>query len=104
MRVIFLILATAAVAGCTVKETVVRQEPAPPPAATVYQAPPPVVQTPTEGRPATIIYTVMGQQQFNQAAVQAANWCRANYGTDARLVDQSRSTAGDRVTFACVTG
>ena len=101
MRVIFLILATAAIAGCTVKETVVRQEPAPPLAATVYQAPPPVVETPPEGRPATIIYTVMGQQQFNPAAVQAANWCRARYGSGATLVDKARSTAGDVVAFAC---
>ncbi len=42
-----------------------------------------------------------GQQQFNQAVVQAANWCRARYGSGATLVDKARSTAGDVVAFAC---
>lgn len=103
MRAIMLLCLTPALlTACTVKETVVRQEPAAP-AATVYQAAPPVVQAPTGDRAATIAYTVMGEHQFNQAAVQAANWCKSNYGTDARLVDRSQSTAGDLVTFACMS-
>jgi len=102
MRAIMLLCLTPALlTACTVKETVVRQEPAAP--AAVYQAPPPVVQAPTGDRAATIADTVMGEHQFNQAAVQAANWCKSNYGTDARLVDRSQSTAGDLVTFACMS-
>jgi hypothetical protein len=99
-----------ALASCTSKHTTIEQPaaaPAPvvvaPAAPTVYQASPVIVQ-PTAGRPATIAYTVMGQQQLDQASVLAANWCRANYDTDARLVDRVRSTAGDLVTFACVSG
>ena len=111
MKILVALVAAAVLAGCTSKHTTIVEPtaaaPAPvivaPPVTTVYQASPVVVQ-PTGGRPATIAYRVMGQEQYNQASVLAANWCRANYATDARLVDQSRSTAGDLVTFACVSG
>jgi hypothetical protein len=52
----------------------------------------------------TIAYTVMGDSQFNQAAVQAANWCTTNHGTGARLIDRKRTSGGDIVTFACASG
>jgi hypothetical protein len=102
------VVAGVALAGCTSKHTtIVEPTAAPAPVVvappTVYQASPVVVQ-PTAGRPATIAYTVMGQEQFNQASVSAANWCQRNYATGARLVDRSRSTGGDLVTFACVSG
>jgi len=86
---------TVAVAGCTVKETVVRPaEPAPPPV--VYQQPPA-----TTGAP-RIAYTVMGQSQYDQAAAQAASWCSRTYGSSgAHLIDRTRGTAGDVVTFEC---
>jgi hypothetical protein len=87
-------VAAAALAGCTVKETVVK--PAETPPAVAYPQP-----SATSGGP-RIAYTVMGESQFNQAAVQAANWCATNrYGNGARLVDHQRSTGGDVVTFAC---
>lgn len=87
-------VAAAALAGCTVKETVVKPVETPP---AVAYAPP----STTAGAP-RIAYTVMGESQFNQAAVQAASWCNGNrYGNGARLVDRQRSTAGDVVTFAC---
>jgi hypothetical protein len=94
-----------ALTGCTEKKTVI--EPAPPPV--VYQqppAPPPVVyqQPPaTTGAP-RIAYTVIGQQQYDQAATAAASWCSTNYGsTGSRLIDRRPSTAGDVVTFECTT-
>jgi hypothetical protein len=87
-------VAAAALAGCTVKETVVK--PAETPPAVVYPQP-----SATLGGP-RIAYTVTGESQFDQAAVQAANWCTSNrYGSGARLVDRQRSTGGDVVTFAC---
>ena len=99
------IVAAAAMAGCTVKNTTVKRAETPPavvyqqPPAVVYQAPPTVSGTPT------IRYTVMGQQQYDQAAVQAASWCSTNhYGPGARLIDRQRSTAGDVVTFQCAAG
>jgi hypothetical protein len=100
---LILAIATAGLAGCTFKSTEVKRASTPPPV--VYQAPapvaPPVVvyQQPTTSP--TISYTVMGDSQFNQAAVQAANWCNSNHGTGARLVDRRRGTSGDIVTFAC---
>ena len=96
-----LIIIGTALAACTVKNTTVKQAETPPPV--VYQQPTVVYQQPTAGRPATIAYAVVGEEQFSQAAGQAANWCRANYGTNVRLVDRARSTAGDVVTFACVS-
>jgi hypothetical protein len=96
------IAAGVALAGCTSKHTTIVEPTATVPAPVVVA--PPVVYQPTAGRPATIAYTVVGQEQFNQASVMAANWCRANYGTDARLVDKAQSTAGDVVTYACVSG
>ena len=95
------IAAGLALIGCTSKHTTI-EEPAAAPAQVVIA--PPVVVQPTAGRPATIAYTVVGQQQFDQASVMAANWCRANYGANARLVDKASSTTGDVVTYACVTG
>ena len=91
-----LVAAAIALTGCTVKETVVRPaEPAPP---VVYQAPPA-----TSGAP-RIAYTVMGQSQYDQAAAQAASWCSTNYGSGgAHLIDRTRSTAGDVVTFECTS-
>jgi hypothetical protein len=96
-----LIIIGTALAACTVKNTTVKQAETPPPV--VYQQPPVVYQQATAGRPATVAYTVIGQEQLNQAAGQAANWCRANYGTNVRLVDRAHSTAGDVVTFACMS-
>lgn len=95
-------VAAAALTGCTVKHTTVQQPAAVPPPV-VYQAPAPVVVTSpaTVSTATTISYTVMGQSQFNQAAVQAANWCNTNHGTGARLADRQRGTGGDVVTFAC---
>lgn len=92
---ICIVALTIALAGCTVKETVVQPaEPAPPPV--VYQQPPA-----TTGAP-RIAYTVAGQPQYDQAAAQAASWCNKNYGSSgARLIDRTRSTAGDVVTFEC---
>jgi hypothetical protein len=95
-----LVIIGTALAACTVKNTTVKQTETPP---VVYQQPPVVYQQATAGRPATVAYTVIGQEQLNQAAGQAANWCRANYGTNVRLVDRAHSTAGDVVTFACMS-
>jgi hypothetical protein len=88
---------TVVVAGCTVKETTVTPAvPAPP--AVVYQQPPAT----TGAR--RIAYTVMGQSQYDQAATQAASWCSQNYGrSGARLIDRTRGTAGDVVTFECMS-
>lgn len=105
MRTAFLILAIAGLSGCTFKSTEVKRAETPPPV--VYQAPAPTVVTPPAvANPTTaptISYTVMGDSQFNQAAVQAANWCNSNYGTGARVIDRRRSTGGDIVTFACTS-
>jgi hypothetical protein len=102
---IAVLAAATALAGCTFKSTEVRRAETPPPV--MYQAPAPTVVAPpaaTATAPGpTIAYTVMGQSQFNQAAVQAANWCNVNHGTGARLIDRQRSTAGDIVTFACTS-
>jgi hypothetical protein len=105
MRTIVIAAAVAgfALASCTSKHTTIEQPTAAPAPVVVAPAAPVIVQ-PTAGRPATIAYTVNGQQQLDQASVMAANWCRANYGTDARLVDRARSSAGDLVTYACVSG
>src|SRR5580765_1877298 len=92
-----LTVAATALAGCTFKSTTVKPVESPPPPV-VYQAPAPTVvappavayQQPTTSQPATISYTVMGQSQFKQAAVQAANWCNTNHRTGARLVDRQR--------------
>jgi hypothetical protein len=91
--------------GCTEKKTVIEPAPAP----IVYQqppAPPPVVYQPppaTTGAP-RIAYTVIGQQQYDQAATAAASWCSTNYGSiGARLIQRRPSTAGDVVTFECTT-
>jgi hypothetical protein len=92
-----------ALASCTSKHTVIEQPTAAPAPVVVAPAAPVIVQ-PTAGRPATIAYTVNGQQQLDQASVMAANWCRSNYGTDARLVDRAQSSVGDVVTYACVSG
>jgi hypothetical protein len=96
MRTFSICIATIAVAlaGCTVKETVVRPaEPAPP---VVYQQAPA-----TTGAP-RIAYTVTGQDQYDDAAEQAASWCNSNYGSSgAHLIDRTRSTAGDVVTYEC---
>jgi hypothetical protein len=90
---IVMTLATTALAGCTVKETVVKPAETPPPV--VYQQPPVTSGTPR------IAYTVMGESQFNQAATQAANWCNTNRYAGARLIDRQRNTGGDIVTFEC---
>jgi hypothetical protein len=46
----------------------------------------------------------MGQSQYDQAATQAASWCSQNYGrSGARLIDRTRGTAGDVVTFECMS-
>ena len=95
--VIVIGVAAAALAGCTVKETVVK--PAATPSAVVY------APTPTTSGAPSIAYTVMGESQFKQAAIQAATWCNSNrYGNGARLVDRQRTTGGDVVTFACTAG
>lgn len=96
-----LAVAAAALAGCTSKHTTIEQPAAAPPAV-VYQAPAPVVVAPPPNASPRIAYTVMGESQFNQAAVQAANWCNTNhYGAGASLIDRQRTTGGDVVTFAC---
>ena len=97
-----LTVAAAALVGCTVKHTTVQPAETPPPV--VYQAPAQVIVTPSpDASPSPkIAYTVMGESQFNQAAVQAATWCNTNhYGNGARLIDRQRTTGGDVVTFGC---
>jgi hypothetical protein len=101
---LILAIATTALAGCTFKSTEVKRAETPPPV--VHQPAPTVVTPPAvvyQQQPTapTISYTVMGDAQFNQAAVQAANWCNSNHGTGARLIDRRRSSGGDVVTFAC---
>jgi hypothetical protein len=86
------IVAAAAMAGCTVKETVV--QPAPP--TVVYQQPPV-----TTGAP-RIAYSVIGESQYDQAEDLAASWCFTNhYGSHAQLIDRQHTTGGDIVTFEC---
>ena len=104
MKTIAIAALTAGIAltGCTSKHTTIEEPAAAAPAPVVVTQP--IIVQPTAGRPATIAYTVVGQQQLDQASVLAANWCRANYGTNARLVDKASSTTGDVVTYACVTG
>lgn len=105
LRIIMIaaVVAAAALTGCTFQSTTVRKAETPPPV--VYQAPAPVVVAPsaTAYQQPTISYTVMGQSQFNQAAVQAASWCDTNHGTGARLIDRRRGVGGDVVTFACAS-
>ncbi len=118
--IIVAVAASAVLAGCTFKSTTVRRAEVPPPPVVyapaptivyatpaptiVYQSPAPTVvyqPTPT-GRAPTVAYAVAGQAQFNQAAVQAAAWCRTNHGIGAQLLDTRRGTTGDVVTFECV--
>jgi hypothetical protein len=96
--IVFVIVAASAVlAGCTVKETVVKPaEPAPPPV--VYQQPPA-----TTGAP-RVAYAVMGQSQYDQAATLANTWCVTNHYVGARMIDRQRGTGGDVVTFECTAG
>jgi len=99
---IVLAAAAVALAGCTFKSTTVQPARTPPPATVVEPAPVIVYQQPAVASPyPTIAYTVMGDSQFNQAAVAAANWCNTNHRTGAQLIDRRRTTAGDVVTFAC---
>ena len=86
---------TIAVAGCTVKETVVKPAvPAPP--AVVYQ------QQPATARAPRIAFTIVTESQLSQAATQATTWCDTNrFGPVARLIDRRRSISGDVVTFEC---
>ena len=116
MRMTLLVMAAAAaLAGCTFKSTTVRRADATPPPVVyqpaptvVYQQPAPTVvyQAPAPTivaqSPPTIAYTVSGQAAFNQAAIQAADWCRANHATRARLIDTTRGSTADVVTFECV--
>jgi hypothetical protein len=89
------IVATAALAGCTVKDTTVKEADTPLPV---------VTPAPTAVSPAapTIAYTVTDQEQFNQAAVQAADWCRANHGTGSRVVNTMPASTGNVVAFQCL--
>jgi hypothetical protein len=64
-----LVIIGTALAACTVKNTTVKQAETPPPV--VYQQPPVVYQQATAGRPATVAYTVIGQEQLNQALVKS---------------------------------
>lgn len=52
----------------------------------------------------TVAYDVVDRSQFDRASAQASTWCRANYGTAARLVDAGRADApADAIaTFECV--
>jgi hypothetical protein len=112
--IIVAVAASAALAGCTFKSTTVRRAEVPPPATVVYATPAPTVvyttpaptvvyQQPTVvARAPTVAYAVAGQAQFNQAAVQAAAWCRTNHGIGAQLLDTRRGTTGDVVTFECI--
>jgi len=123
--IILAVAASAALAGCTFKSTTVRRAEVPPPATVVYATPPATVvyatpaptvvyatpaptvvyQQPTVvARAPTVAYAVAGRAEFNQAAVQAAAWCRTNHGIGAQLLDTRRGTTGDVVTFECVPG
>ena len=115
MRITLLIMALAVLAGCTVKSTTVKRAEAPPPTVVyqpaptvVYQQPAPSVVYQTSAptivaqTPPTIAYTVSGQVGVNQAAIQAADWCRANHGTRARLIDTRQGSTAEVVTFECI--
>jgi len=105
MRTAAIILATAALAGCTFKSTTYKQADAPPPV--VYQAPPTVVyqapaptayEAPTT-RSVSVNYS--GAGGFQLAAQKAADWCDDHYGaSDVQLVRNDQSAG--RATFTCV--
>src|SRR5262249_32552782 len=112
MKTIFVLgVAAAVLAGCTVKETTVRQEAAPPrvvyaPAPTVvYQSPPPTIveqQPVIYSAPSTqsVAVTYQGMNGIQLAWQKADNYCRSQYGNSrVRLVSDDR-TAG-RAVFAC---
>jgi hypothetical protein len=113
MRAFVVLAATAAiaVAGCTVRNTTVKQSRTPPPAVVapapvvVYQAPTPpgAYQSASAYGAPTISYLVGNKAQFDQAAVAAAGWCRSGRYGDARLVDRASASGGEVVTFACGT-
>jgi hypothetical protein len=110
--VVLAVLATAALAGCTVKSTTVKQADAPPaivyqqPAPTVvYKAPPAVVyeQAPAvynaPNRSVAVTYT--GRGGFELAAQKADAWCDEHYGaSDVQLVRDDQRAG--RATFACM--
>ena len=109
MRTFIAILALAALAGCTVKNTTVRQAETPPPRVVttpaptvVYQnpavviPPPAVAAGPTE-RSVTVSYAGAGGFQF--AAQQADAYCDQQFGSSAELI--SDNAAVGRAVFAC---
>jgi len=112
MKTILVLGAAAAVlAGCSIKETEVRQAAAPPrvvyvPAPTVvYQSPPTTVEQPMiYSAPSTqsVAVTYQGMNGFQLAWQKADTYCDDHYGnTRVRLISDDR-TAG-RAVFACDT-
>jgi hypothetical protein len=112
MRTLIVILATAALAGCTFKSTTVRQAETPPrvvyaqpaptvvyqPAPTVvYQQPATVYAAPTK----SVAVNYAGLNGFELAAQKADAYCNDHYGSNGvRLIADDRSAG--RATFACV--
>ena len=110
MRTFIAILAMAALAGCTVKNTTVKQAEMPPPRVVttpaptvIYQnpavvVPPPAAVAGPTARTVTVSYAGTGGFEF--AAQKAAAYCDAQFGNDnAELI--SDNAAIGRAVFAC---
>jgi len=116
MKTIFVLgVAAAVLAGCTVRETTVRQEAAPPrvvyapPPTVVYQSPAPTVvyqqqQPLVYSAPSTqsVSVTYSGAGGYELAWQKADTYCDEHYGnTRVRLISDVR--AAGRAVFACDT-
>lgn len=108
MRTFIAILALAALAGCTVKNTTVRQAETPPrvvtaPAPTVVYQNPSVVVAPTVAAGPTersVIVSYAGDDGFRLAAQRAETYCDQQFGdSHAELI--SDNAAAGRAVFAC---
>lgn len=109
MRTFIAVLAVAALAGCTVKNTTVKQAETPPPVVTtpaptvVYQTPavvvpPPVAVAGPTARTVTVTYA--GEGGFQLAAQKAAAYCDQQFGdSNAELINDNAATG--RAVFAC---
>jgi hypothetical protein len=110
MRTFIAILAMAALAGCTVKNTTVKQAEAPPPRVVtapapivVYQnpavaVPPPAVVAGPTTRTVTVSYA--GAGGFQLAAQKAAAYCDQQFGnSNAELISDNAGVG--RAVFAC---
>jgi hypothetical protein len=53
-----------------------------------------------DAKPPTVTYAYT-EENFDEVAMRAENYCESQYGLDASLVDRDRTSSGREATFAC---